>query len=420
MPANPFDTPTFDVDAFDAGSSPTILTGKLGTSDSRLGNIVLGLAESSGSGSFTADAVLFKTQSGSFTADAYITLPITTVSGSFTADSVLLDTILSSFSANAIIFKAQSGSFTADSYITLPTIEDSFTADSVLLKTTSSSFAANAILLKTTSGSKTADAILRKTTSRSFGADSYIVYNRMRHNRWTEHSGLDRDSDHILAQAFGVYLKDENMEAVLAELDARITAREQGYRHNLQRLYANAVFRVARSGSLLADAYLRIIRTGSFTADAIMQGAIRARAWISDSAIYISDSIAGAVDWGISTAVKGAFISAASLTHEVSDPTDSFTTDHTGWIKFTLSASHTVLVDTLGSQDYMGLNLFGPGSPINANYIAWGASGTDPDNPFNYSESITATLSAGTYYVVIFPYDDGSVATAEINIQITA
>jgi hypothetical protein len=330
--------------------------------------------------------------------------------------------VTGSFTANAILFRAQSGSFTADAVITLPfsTINGSFTADSVLFRTTSSSFTANAIKRITVSGSKTADAVLKKTTTRSLSADSYITSTRMRHNRWTEHTGIDKDADHILSQAFGVYLKDENLESVLTDLDLRITAREGGYLYTMHRITADAAIKASGAGTLLADALLRRIRTGSFTADAIKQAAILARAFIVDPAIYISDSIAGAVDWGISSSRKGAIISAASLSHEAGDPTDAFTTEQTGWIKFTLSATHTILADTLGSQDYMGLNLFGPGSPTNANYIGDGRSvGTDLDNPVDYSESYATTLSAGTYYLVVFAYVS-SVETAEINIGITA
>lgn len=46
-------------------------TGRLGTDDSRLGNIVLG-EEGAPNTTFTADAVLFKTTAGSFTADSFL------------------------------------------------------------------------------------------------------------------------------------------------------------------------------------------------------------------------------------------------------------------------------------------------------------------------------------------------------------
>lgn len=277
-----------------------------------------------------------------------------------------------------------------------------------------------------TDGSFTANAVLKKIRTGGIGADAYVKPPYViQHARTGPHTGVDTELDHLIAWSFDRYLRGEPLRDVLIDIDARLTAREAGKRLHLQRLIGNAVLRVGRAGSFAADSYFKIVRTGSFLADALLQPAIFAKSFLINPAIYISDSIAGAVDWGISTTNKGAFISTASLTSEAGDPEDWWgdVTDKTGWAKFTLGSTQTVRIST----DYTGgdsvIALFGPGSPTNGNFID-GVDDSDfnpagGDSPYPNSESIEIQLSAGTYYVEVFPYDpNGPDFNIMLNMQI--
>jgi len=269
--------------------------------------------------------------------------------------------------------------------------------------------------------SLTANAILNKVQSRSLSADAYILPPYViQHARTGPHTGVDRTANHYNAWLYDRYLRGQNLHDVLADIDARLTARESGYSLQFKRMYLDAVFRVGRAASFTADAFYKIVNTTSFTANAVLQLGFFTRSWIVDPTIYISDSIAGAVDWGISTATKGAFINTASLTSEAGDPEDFWgETDKTGWAKFTLSSTQTVRVSTDYTEYDSVILLYGPGSPTDANFID---SADDSDYPagdeslYYASESITMELAAGTYYVEVMPYDPTDI---DFNITLT-
>lgn len=270
-----------------------------------------------------------------------------------------------------------------------------------------------------TDGTFTANAILRRVQTGTPTADAYIrpPY-QIQHARTGPHTGFDETTDHTIAHLFDRYLRGDTLHDVLVDFDARLTARERHLVSQWYRFSANAILRGTPAGSLPANAYLVKLIGGSFTANAFFNFA--ARAFIVDPSIFISDSIAGAVDWGISTAAKGAFKGTASLTSEAGDPEDFWgETDKTGWAKFTLASPATVRVST----DYTGgdsvIILYGPGSPTDANLIDFADDtddGLNPESLYPFSESITVALAAGTYYVEVFPFDP---TDTDFNIMLT-
>lgn len=131
-------------------------TGRLGTDNSQLGNIELGLVDSATNPTFTANAVLFKTISATFTADAFL-------AGKFTADAVILkNSGTKTFTANAVLFRTTSRTFTAN-------------ADMLIGTRTLATFTANSVLFKTISSTKTANALLKKITAQTFTADAVVI-----------------------------------------------------------------------------------------------------------------------------------------------------------------------------------------------------------------------------------------------------
>lgn len=171
------------------------LTGRLGTTDSQLGNILLGSSgEELGGGDFTfvADAILFKTIAFSFAADSIL---LTEQSDSILADAVIVGGFAGQFTADAVIFAEVSNDFTADS-VFVATIEVSFTADSELaaapapasafqptaFQTTAfqtyfpnPTFVAKAIIFATLEHSFSADALLIEPGQKVFGAEAYLI-----------------------------------------------------------------------------------------------------------------------------------------------------------------------------------------------------------------------------------------------------
>ena len=138
---------------------------------------------------FAANAVLFKTVGNTFTADASIAI---VVSGSFTADAVLVepvnDTYEFTYTADAVLKKTESLTFTANSVL-LSRVDQTFaanavlrsealgsiTADAVLRVVSASTFDANAVLRVSTSVLINADAVLQATVAGTFTASAVIV-----------------------------------------------------------------------------------------------------------------------------------------------------------------------------------------------------------------------------------------------------
>lgn len=119
-----------------------------------------------------------------------------------------------------------------------PPNSGSLTADALLEKTGSGSFAAAANLLRSQVGSFTADAAMDALSTHPgwFTADAEVgtvytqpgVTNRQRHNRYTDHSGVDGTFTQIVSDSFGpYYARETTLHSVLVDLDARITARER-------------------------------------------------------------------------------------------------------------------------------------------------------------------------------------------------
>lgn len=326
-----------------------------------------------------------------------------------------------SFVADAVVLRAQSTSFTADAFIAAEagTVERSFTADAVTLKTQLASFSVDAVLIQTF----TADAVLRKIgqaasftgnalVGMSFTADAYIPISRVRHARTGPHSGVDRDIDHTVAWAFDRYLRGDNFQEVLFDIDARLSAREAGFVAHLARLRTEAILKSNQAKSLLTNAYIIIRVLGSFLADAVLRSRLRAGAWITESSIYIEDDVLVAPMWTISTTPRAAFISTASLTHDpTNDPTwwygDS-TPYVTGWAKFTLTSTKTVILDTVMTGGDSAIELWTGGPP------SWPSDPeefgddnvTNQESPYGFAERIEVLLPAGTYWILVHKFDE--------------
>ena len=158
-----------------------------------LGNISGGTV----SATFTADAILRRTQSASFTADAVI---VGGTGGSITADAVLRATLAASLTADAIVRVGQSASFTADAVIASETtVSASLTADAVLRKTQSASLMANAVLRATRTASLTSNAVVRRTQAGSFTADAVFA-------KWfTANAVIRRTQTHSFTASAWIY-----------------------------------------------------------------------------------------------------------------------------------------------------------------------------------------------------------------------
>ena len=119
---------------------------------------------------FTADAVIRRTQSSSGTADAVIRVPR---SSSVTAYAVIKRTPSASFTADAVIKRSgQLGSATANAVIKRSGQPGSATADAVIRVSRSGSATADAYLNRRVSGSVTADAVKKRTLVYSAGSGS--------------------------------------------------------------------------------------------------------------------------------------------------------------------------------------------------------------------------------------------------------
>jgi hypothetical protein len=176
--------------------------------------------------SFTADAVLKRSQSSSLTADAV-------VSKTQTASLALNAVIMPRFSIDAVIVLAAGVvQFTADAVL-LRGQSASFTADALLRRSQSSSLIANSIIRRTQTASFTADAALIVRQSRLFTADAVILgLFIQQHDRWTTHTGIDHGVDHVLARPIGTFLRGTDLQDYLIDFDERLSAveRHQQYR----------------------------------------------------------------------------------------------------------------------------------------------------------------------------------------------
>jgi hypothetical protein len=241
--AGAFQSDSFQGDSFETGAASPTLTLDAVLLRSQTSSLTLdGVLRRSQSASltlnafiqysFTLDAVIQGVpgapafQSDAFQTDAFQTsaLPGT---ATLTLDAVLLRTQNASFTANAVLRRSQSSSLTLDATIT-NTISRSFTLDAALVRTVSTSL--------------TAAAVIKRNQSRSLTLDAYLDLAVIKHDRTTFHSGVDHVVDHVLAQGFDRYAKNEDLMDVLIDLDARITAREK--------------HKVLRSASLRLDAVI--------------------------------------------------------------------------------------------------------------------------------------------------------------------
>ena len=254
----------------------TFGTGRLGNQKSRLGIIRLAFVGEvvEVSASFTANAVIRKTQAASFTADSILrrtqASSVTanavlkrTQSSSFTADAILKKTIAASYTANAILKRTQSATVTADAVIRRTqsatfsanavlkrTQSTTFTVDAVLKRIQSSTFTANAVIFRVQSTTFAANAVIRRTQSASFTADAIVRIGRA--------GSLAADAVIRLSQS------------------ATITANAVLYRNITASFTANAVL----MPRFAADAVIRRSQAGSFTANAVLMPVFRADAVI--------------------------------------------------------------------------------------------------------------------------------------------
>lgn len=104
-------------------------TGRLGTTDSQLGNIVLGSVGDAAVYEFLADAVLLKVASATFSADSVLS---SLVLEDFTADSILTAGTTVQFTADAVVLKTASATFTVDAILVNKLIEDDFNRTTAL------------------------------------------------------------------------------------------------------------------------------------------------------------------------------------------------------------------------------------------------------------------------------------------------
>jgi hypothetical protein len=359
--------------------------------------------------SFSVDAIIRSPQATSFTVDAALQR---TTSSSFTVDGLLLKGRSTSLTLDAVLLSAISGSFTLDAVISSGapvTVPGSFTADAVLKKSSGTkTFTLNAVLSKPRTGSFTMDGYVRPP---------YVV----QHWRTPSHTGVDHDTDHTLAYSFDRYTRGEILQQVLFDLDCRLTTLEQSARHAVcrrGRFPIDAVIISSQSHSFTVDSAIGLRHTFSFSADAFVQPYFTVDAVIgAASSISIQNMQADAVDWGINAVSQSATISTSLLTHEAADPSQFATNAKTGWAYFTLSATTTVQLDTIGSGGDAVIYLYGPGTPTDGNWIDQQDDNVvDATNPHGFSERITQSLAAGTYYVGVIPFSPFAAAfTIKLN-----
>lgn len=357
--------------------------------------------------SLTADAVIKAERSASFTADAVITVER---SASFTADAAIIAAPAASFTADAVIFATVAASFTADAVITTGAVTTSFTADAFIRPY----FRADAVIKREQSRSFTANAVKAVTNSRSLLADAYILgYSFQKHDRTDAHEGFDKDIDHTVTWNFDRYFRGDNLQYVLADFDARLTARELGMTSKLYRLLANAVIKTSQSRSLTADAFMVLTQNASFTANAFIQPYLNADAWMRDPNFAINDSVITLPTTTIDAVPRAAVISTSALTWDATNDPDYWfgagESYKSGWIKINLAAPTTVHIDTINGQGDMVIEVWGGGGPgtwAGESPEEWADENVDdPTNPYGRSEELEVTLAAGTWWILVHPFD---------------
>lgn len=134
---------SFDVDAIVQRNEPDSFTADA-------------IVKATRSGTFDADAIIQRTEGNTFTADAYV---LVTPGGSFTADAIVKATQLASFVADATVRRTEGDTFDVDAYVRR-TEGDAFSLDAIVLATQGASFAA--------------DAIVRTAPTTGFAIDAYV------------------------------------------------------------------------------------------------------------------------------------------------------------------------------------------------------------------------------------------------------
>jgi hypothetical protein len=102
-----------------------------------------------------------------------------------------------------------------------------------------------------------------------FSADAVIVGNRLRHDRTNDHTGTQDTTTVVLSDAIGGYAAGTTVQAVLADLAARLVALESSTR---------------RRGSWTVDAFIR----PRFVADAVIRRTITPSGFTANAAISLS------------------------------------------------------------------------------------------------------------------------------------
>jgi hypothetical protein len=217
--------------------------------------------------SFNGDAVLLAGRTGGLTADAVLLSPRT---ASFTADAVLLRTQTASSTADAVLLRTQAGSFTADAVLNVAGAT-AFTADAVLLAPQTAGFSANAVLRLVGEASFLANAAVQTQQLASLTADSVLArvlpqdFSGNAIIRTTSAATFTGDAFINASPTAGftgnAVLYRESTGSFLGDAVRKVLVERQ--------LDAEAILRVAHSGSSVADAVLKRTGASSFLTDAI-------------------------------------------------------------------------------------------------------------------------------------------------------
>lgn len=278
--AGAFQSDAFQTDAFESPSGGSTV------SSSFTANAIIRRSQSS---SLTADAVVKRAQAASLTANA---VTLRSASGTFTANATARVVVSGGYTADVVIKAAIGGAFTADAvilavgghtgYIYLlesgspdgyrleddsgvllldNTIFGSFTIDAWLRAIQSASLTADAVILRAgITGSFTADAVVMKTTSSSVSADADL--------KKTIASSLTADSV-VQRASSGSFTANATL---LRTSSPTATANAVLKRTQLPTFTADAVTRKSASSSFTADAVTSLggaTVSGSFTANAV-------------------------------------------------------------------------------------------------------------------------------------------------------
>lgn len=240
-------------------------TGRLGTSDSQLGNIVLGSTGEGGAveDTFDLEAVILKVQTAGFDLDA-----------------VILATQTDAFDLNAVLSLLETGTFDLDAVV-LATQSDSHAIDAVVQEEQAGSFGLDAVFgaLFTPEYTFVLSAYIAEPPPSfigTFGIGAEIVGGVGLHSRADDHFGTQDDTTIILADPIGEYAAGTTLATILADLYDLAAGWEEEPQGRfginawiLPYLTMNAVIRGTQSAAFGIDA--RISRGGSFGIDAIVR-----------------------------------------------------------------------------------------------------------------------------------------------------